>query len=144
MNTRRARIFAAQAVVVGALLLVVYLTLLKPESHQPLFGVGDHGGGGPVAAAPSGSSGAGAGEGQRGEGQRGEGQPGGGHHGTHARRDRRAGGGSRAGSASTAFSGAATPQPTELAVPTRDGASGGVTPTEDQYGDTVSRLFGNL
>jgi hypothetical protein len=140
VNTRRARIFAAQAVVVGALLLVVYLTLLKPETHQPLFGVGDHGGGGgPVAAAPSGSSGAGAGEGQRGEGQ-----PGGGHHGTHARRDRRAGGGSRAGSASTAFSGAATPQPSELAVPTRDGAQGGVTPTEDQYGDTVSRLFGNL
>jgi hypothetical protein len=139
VNPRRTRIFAAQAVVVGALLLVVYLTLLKPESHRPLFGVGDLGGGGPVAAAPSGSSGAGAGAGQRGEGE----SPGR-HHGTHARSDRRAGSDSRVGSASTAFSGAATPRRSELAVPTRDGAQGGVTPTEDQYGDTVSRLFGNL
>jgi hypothetical protein len=138
VNSRRTRIFAAQAIVVGALLLVVYLTLLKPESHRPLFGVGDLGGG-PVAAAPNGSSGAGAVAGQRGEGE----SPGR-HHGTHARSDRRAGGDSRVRSASTAFSGAATPQPSELAAPTRDGAQGGVTPTEDQYGDTVSRLFGNL
>jgi hypothetical protein len=139
MNGRGIRVVAAQAVIVGALLLVVYLTLLQPEDQKPLFGVGVPRGPGQVAQAPGGgSSESGAGGAQLGGsrgGAGGGGNRGDGHRGTH--RDR------RPGTAST-FSGAAAAQTPALPVPTRDGAEGGVTPTGDQYDDTVSRLFGNL
>ncbi len=37
--TRRNAAIAMQAIVVGALVVIVYLTLLKPEESRPLFGV---------------------------------------------------------------------------------------------------------
>lgn len=39
MTGRRLKLLAAQAVVVGALLIVVSLTLLRPEDGNPLFDV---------------------------------------------------------------------------------------------------------
>jgi hypothetical protein len=56
MNRRGIRIVAAQVVIVGALLLVVYLTLLQPEGQKPLFGVGVPSGPGQIAQAPGGGS----------------------------------------------------------------------------------------
>jgi hypothetical protein len=148
MNRRGIRLVAAQLVIVGVLLLVVYLTLLQPEEHKPLFGVGVPAGPGQVAQAPgggpAGSSGGvrGAGEERGGSGnRRGHGA---GHH--RGAGHRGAPGGRGRGSA-TAYSGseaAEAAQAPALPVPTRDGGEGGVTPTGDQYDDTVSRLFGNL
>jgi hypothetical protein len=136
MNGRGIRVVAAQALIVGALLLVVYLTLLQPEEQKPLFGVGVPSGPSQVAQAPGGgSSGPARGGAQLGESRGGRGNRGGGHRGMHG--DRRA-------SAASTVSGAAAAQAPVLPVPTRDGATGGLTPTGDQYDDTVSRLFGNL
>ena len=39
MSSRRLKLIAAQAVVVGALLIVVALTLLRPEDGNPLFDI---------------------------------------------------------------------------------------------------------
>ena len=39
MSSRRLKLIAAQAVVVGALLIVVSLTLLRPEDGNPLFDI---------------------------------------------------------------------------------------------------------
>jgi hypothetical protein len=145
MNRTGIRIVAVQVVIVGALLLVIYLTLLQPEEQKPLFGVGVPTGPGQVAQAPAGSAsgpaggGAEAGEGQRGDASR-AGRAG------RGAGNRGAPGGRRPGSAN-AYSGseaAEAAQAPALPVPTRDGAQGGVTPTEDQYDDTVGRLFGNL
>jgi hypothetical protein len=138
MTSRGIRIVGLQVVIVGALLLVVYLTLLRPEEQKPLFGVTAPG---QVAQAPNGAS---------------EGQPGaaaGGHGGGPGPRGHRGGAANRKGGkaqagtkgGSTAVAGAAVGEPAALPIPTRDdGGSPTVTPSEEQYGDTVSRLFGNL
>jgi hypothetical protein len=39
VSRRRSRIIAIQALVVGALALIIVLTVLRPESDEPLFGV---------------------------------------------------------------------------------------------------------
>ncbi len=39
MSSRRLKLIAAQAVIVGALLVVVSLTLLRPEAGNPLFDI---------------------------------------------------------------------------------------------------------
>ena len=155
MSGRRLRLVTAQVVIVGALLLVVYLTLLRPEDQEPLFGVGIPAGPGEVAQAPGdgggaqglpggaggGGGGAGAGGGDAGHRHQGGAQRGGGGRG-------QVGGGTPPGSGpggAAAASGAAAAEPTTPLVPTRGGAeSGGVTPSEQQYDDTVSQLFGNL
>jgi hypothetical protein len=136
------RIVAAQLVIVGALLLVVYLTLLQPEEQKPLFGVGVPAGPGQVAQAPGGGPAGSPG----GAGAAGEGHGGSANRSGHGAGHRGAPGGRRPGSAS-AYSGseaAEAVQAPALPVPTRGGGQGGVTPTEDQYDDTVGRLFGNL
>jgi hypothetical protein len=147
MNRRGIRIVAAQVVIVGALLLVVYLTLLQPEEHKPLFGVGVPSGPGQIAQAPGDGSSISAGSavargeshGGRGTGGGGAGGgPGGGHGGGH-----RAGQAGRWPDSASTYSGAAAQAPV-LPVPSRDGGEGGLTPTEDQYDDAVSQLFGNL
>jgi hypothetical protein len=137
MSGKRIRIVAAQAVIVGALLLVVYLTLLRPEEQKPLFGVA---GPGQVAQAPGGEA-AGEPGGGGGGGRHGEAHAGGGH--------RHGGAGNNQGpgaAAPTGTVGTAVSQPAALPAPTRDGGEGGaaVTPSEQQYDDTVSRLFGSL
>ena len=135
MSGRRIRIVTVQAVVVGALLLVVYLTLLRPDEEKPLFGVRVPAGPGQVAQVPGGESTGGHRGGQ--PGGRGQAHAGG-HHG---------GGGAAAGppgGAPSVVDGTTTGAPTAPPIPIRDGAEGGVTPSEDQYDDTVSRLFGNL
>jgi hypothetical protein len=126
MSGKRVRLVAAQVVVVGGLLLVVYLTLLQPEEHKPLFGVG-------VPAGPGHVADTGGGE-----------REGGAHGGGHGARGHRGGG--KPPGATGAVSAAAASEPTGLPVPAREGGNegGAVTPSEEQYGDTVSRLFGNL
>lgn len=119
---------AAQAVVVGVLMVVVFLTLLRPEGNGPLFGVGvprepDH------AALPSPGS-------------------------YHAARDHRHGGrpgsGPRPGTVDTGAAPVAgettTAGPATVGgaapAPSANGGDGGGqgSPTDDQYTDTLTRL----
>jgi hypothetical protein len=138
MTGNRIRIVGLQAVIVGALLLVVYLTLLRPEEHKPLFGVTAPG---QVAQAPNGAS-----EDQPGAAAGGRGG-GPGAHGDRGGAANRQGGKAQAGTqgGSSAVAGAGVGEAAALPSPTRDdGGSPTLTPSEEQYGDTVSRLFGNL
>jgi hypothetical protein len=150
MSGRRIRIVTVQVVVVGALLLVVYLTLLRPEEQKPLFGVGVPVGPGQVAQAPGGGSGPGQpGGGGPGGGAHGGGGAGGGGRGHRGGAGGQHGGGNgpgaQSGGTASAVPGAAASEPTALPAPARDGAEGGtVTPSDDQYDDAVSALFGNL
>ena len=65
MSSRRLKFIAAQAVIVGALLIVVSLTLLRPEDGNPLFDIIAPGGS-EVSVGPADSQ---PGEGKPGEGR---------------------------------------------------------------------------
>jgi hypothetical protein len=130
-------VVAGQVAVVGALLLVVYLTLLRPEEQKPLFGVGAQPGSGALAQAQGGGAAGGTRGGLDGAGGGPGGRHGGGRGGNHP--------GAQGPGGSSAVSGSAVGGQPALPVPIRDG--GGTptaTPSDEQYQDTVSRLFGNL
>lgn len=140
MTRRGARILVSQVVIVLALLLVVYLTLLRPESHKPLFGIGTSTGAGQIAQ--GGGAGTGASQAILGPGgRRGHG------HGHRRGGGAGHGGGSR-GTVAPAFgaTSASVTQPGATAggLPGRGGAEGGLTPTQDQYWDTIGQVFGRL
>ncbi len=116
MSSRRLKLIAAQAVIVGALLIVVSLTLLRPEDGNPLFDI----------IAPGGSEvSVGPGDSQTGEGKPGEG------------RDDDRGAGQQDPPLGL------VPGPPSSAGPPPSGTEGDE-PTGDQYGGTVARLTQEL
>lgn len=127
MTGRRLKVIAAQAVVVGALLIVVSLTLLRPNDGANLFDIVAPGGS-DVSVGPA-EPGSGSGDDRR-EGE--------------ARSSEARGGDTDpalgAGSASAALpsdeNGSAAPPPLRAAPP----SSGDESPADDQYGGTVARL----
>jgi hypothetical protein len=139
VTRRGARILVSQVVIVLALLLVVYLTLLRPESHQPLFGIGTSTGAGQIAQ--SGGPGTGASQAILGPGGRRG-------HGRGHRRGHGAGRGGSRGAVAPPFGAASAsltqPGATADGLPGRGGAEEGLTPTQDQYGDTIGQVFGRL
>jgi hypothetical protein len=135
VSGRRSRIVAAQAVLVGVLLVVVYLTLLRPEDGPPLFGVDAPGRELEVTDANEVEP---ASQGGHASGGR-EGKPDGGR--PDARPAEFAPGG--AGAAPETAVG-----PTDAARPSLGAApsegEGGDSPTDDQYVDAVTRLTDRL
>ena len=142
MTGSHSRLVAVQTVVVGVLLVLVFITLLAPESDSPLSGI--EGPGGPIGLTdpgpdiytgpdrPGGGGGEGPGGGPGGDGP--GGGPGGGVGGQGGvpgeagvppigLTDPAAGGGGTAGG--------------------EDGGGGG-NPTDDQYRDSLSRLVARL
>jgi hypothetical protein len=146
VTRKRLRWVAVQVIVVSALAIVVVLTLLKPESHSPLSGIT---GGAPSTVAqtpgggtPGGTHGTGNGGGH-GNGHGGAGSGNGSVHGGPGH----GGPGAPTGVATTSAGGSptlTTPTTSEPSVTRPGDASGGVTPTADQYEDTLSRLDGAL
>lgn len=133
MTRRQSRIVAAQAVVVGVLMVVVFLTLLRPEEKGPLFGVDKPSlpgvGAGPNPAyAPD-------------------------HHAEGPRAgDRTTTGGGAPPTAeggvnpSGSSAGAILPAPSTTPPPAQPspGDGNGESPTGDQYDDTLTRLVARL
>ena len=128
MSQRRARIVGVQAAAVAVLVLVVYLTLLRPEDQGPLSGI-EAPGGGPQAGIPAGPTGPNGPTGDRPGDGRGDGAPpSGGHGGTP-------GGGPLGlvlGSTATGVGGA--PPPAVI-------GAGPNTPSDDQYKDSAQALL---
>lgn len=131
LTGRRWAIIAAEAAVVGLVILVVYLTLLRPDGDNPLFDVDVPGDGQRTAQGPNGDDRNRAADGRdpraSGPANRGEGVgPGiieGGEGGELA--SRRGGG--------PPFGPSQAPPP-----------GGGDSPTDDQYLDTLARLNAEL
>jgi hypothetical protein len=130
MTGGRSRIVAAQAVVVGVLMVVVFLTLLRPDSSGPLIGVSSPGEPEHVVQHPA-------------------------DHRDGANRDHGEGGaGGRAVEPGQIQGGAPgtvlvpVPGAAEGSVPgaeaAPDGAPDGQSPTDDQYSDTLTRLTARL
>jgi hypothetical protein len=123
----RSRIIAAQAVLVGVLVVVVFATILRPETQEPLVGVSTPGGETPPTAVPAPGAdeeGDGGGGGNGGTGGRpGNGGPGDGHGGV-------------APPTTVPQPGA----PPALPPPADDESS----PTDDQYADTLAKLEARL
>lgn len=123
MSPGRRGTLAAQAVVVGLLVVVVYLTLLRPDATNELFGVG----------VPE-ENGAAAEEGSRGEATRSQ-EP-------RAEGDR---GRRGAGSLVEPPDAATSPSDPGVGSPTGEAAAPvGDSPTGDQYGGTVARVDAEL
>lgn len=127
MSSRRLQLIAAQAVIVGALLIVVSLTLLRPEDGNPLFDI----------IAPGGSEvSVGPGVSRSDERNPGEGRD---HSGRAQQRD----------PSSQVPPGDPTPPlglvpgPPSSAGPTTPGTEG-EEPTDDQYDGSVARLTQEL
>ena len=127
MSSRRLKLIAAQAVVVGALLIVVSLTLLRPEDGNPLFDIIAPGGS-EVSVGPGDSRPTGQNPGEDGADIRGAGQP---------------------DPSVQPPPGDPTPPlglvpgPPPTAGPTTPGTED-EEPTDDQYGGTVARLTQEL
>jgi hypothetical protein len=135
MTGSQSRLVAVQAVVVGVLLVIVFITLLQPESERPFSGV--QGPGEPPRSdlpspdifSPAGGNGQpGGGNGPGGGPGGGPGQPGGG-----------GGGGAGGGPPELGLTGPQAPAG-------GGGTTGGgpVSPTDDQYADSLSRLTARL
>jgi hypothetical protein len=149
VTRKRLRWIAVQAVVVTVLAVVVVVTLLKPESHSPLSGIG--GETPTVAEGPSGGSpGAGPGGGNSGGGP---GAGHGGHNGGPGNGNGNGNGGSTGGGhggnaaptgTSTASAGGSPPiasTPVPETSPVRpEGGVPSETPTEDQYADSLGAI----
>jgi hypothetical protein len=128
----RSLAIAAQAVVVGALILVVYLTLLKPEGPDSLLGIDAPG----AATSNFPEPGTYTEDGQTGSGspeQPASGQSAG-------------GGGGGEGISVTGSATALVPAGRAVAAGTATDASAGDagSPADDQYGDTLARLSARL
>jgi hypothetical protein len=140
VSRRGARILVGQVAIVLALLLVVYLTLLRPESHKPLFGIGTSTGAGQIAE--------GGGAGTVGVGRATVGPGGHSGHGQGRRGGGLGHGGGTLGGAPPAFgatpASATLPGAVENGLPGRGGEGGALTPTQDQYEDTIGQVFGRL
>jgi hypothetical protein len=141
VSRRGARILVGQVAIVLALLLVVYLTLLRPEGHKPLFGIGTSTGAGQIAQS-GGAGTVGAGQatvGPGGHSGHGQGRRGGGAAGR---------GGGTLGGIPPAFgatpASATLPGAVEDGLPGRGGGGGALTPSQDQYEDTIGQVFGRL
>jgi hypothetical protein len=137
VNRLRARIIAVQAIVVSLLLVIVFLTILRPEDDSTLFGVDA-----PQSEPPvSGGGGDGGDGGQPGPGgdDTTEGPTGAGDTGGPSTTGDVAGGGVPEGPADAGL----TPPVIAPGTPTQEGADGddGGSPTDDQYSDTVARLM---
>ena len=147
--TRRSRIVSLQAGVVGVLLVVVYLTILRPDDDQPVSGVTAPGAPGAVVNRPADkprSHHKPPRRPQHPSGQRGPQGSGSGVTGTNA-------GG--AGTPGLAAPGAVPGTPTSAPGGDSPGGGGGGPPagqppppgddpSDDQYGDTLSRLTAAL
>jgi hypothetical protein len=124
VTRRGAGMLVGQAVVVVGLLVVVYFTLLKPEHNEPPFGVGGAPAPGQVAQG----------------GGTANVHPGGRGGGAHAPPG-------HGPSAPAPTSGGAPPAPSPVpaGAPTVAAPSAAPqTPSEQQYRDTVSEIFGRL
>ena len=127
MSTR-SRIVAAQAVLVGVLLVVVFVTLLKPEGHSSLVGV--HGPAMPTTEGVTGTPGSDPdGDGDRRGG--GGGKPGGEPPG--------AGSGAIAGGSTGTAAAPGAIAPRSRGPRRRRKATEG-SPADQQYADTLARL----
>ena len=127
----RARIIAAQAVVVSVLLVIVYLTILRPDDDNMLSGVDAPPGVGPSVGGGDGNGGNGS-PGGNGPGTNGGGggaRPGRGRRGWRGRRPRDAQGPGSAGVGPPSV----IPGPPPDVEPDDDGDS----PSDDQYSDAV-------
>jgi hypothetical protein len=131
MTGGSSRLVAVQAVVVGVLMVIVFVTLLQPESDRPLSGIEAPGEPdraqvpGPTNTGPTDQPGGGS-------------QPGGGN-----------GGGGGAPGAPGGGGGAVAPDagptvPEEIGELPGDDGTDGDTPSDDQYVDTLTRLVGRL
>lgn len=131
MSIGRPAIVAGQAIVVGVLVVVVYLTLLQPEQKGTLSAV-EAPAGAPVSQGPAG----GGDHGGRRDGER---------------RERHRGHGGAGGGAAPTFVAAGAPAPAPVgAVPLASVAPVGApdgdsqSPISDQYQNAVSRIDGRL
>jgi hypothetical protein len=125
---RRSRIVAAQAVVVGLLMIVVFVTLLRPDASNPLFEITT-----PGATEASGLPAPGS-------------YVGADHRGDNGRQTRP---GTIRGDGAGPAVGGATAGPavagSDLATPEAgDDGGGEPSPTDDQYADTLTQLATRL
>ena len=135
LTRRRSRVIAIQALVVGALALIVVVTLLRPESSEPLFGV----------STPNDDTDRVVVEYERhdrdsrgGDDRRGGGEGSG-------RGDLALTGPAGASSTAVGFAGATASGSTPPAPAPDEGSDGERgSPTGDQYGDTLARLAAKL
>lgn len=135
VTRRRLRWVAIQAIVVTALAVVVFVTLLKPESQSPLSGISGGGDSPTIAQGPgSGPGGGGGGEGRPGQGN-------GNDDGDGSRGDGRDS--PPTGTSSGSASGTppvAPPTAPEVSPVRPDGGFEPQSPTTDQYADTLGAL----
>lgn len=134
--SRRSRIIGAQAVVVALLVLIVYVTLLRPDATAPLRGIEAPTNGQQANKPPDEGTGGGGG-GAGGEGSGNNQGTGGGAGGAGSSPS---GGAGTQGSV-TSPSGGAGPQSSVTSPP---GGAGTLTPRGDQYADAVSALLNKV
>ena len=134
----RPRIVAAQALIVGALLMVVYLTLLRPDDESALTAVQAPGADPQIAQRTGQAPARGAGRRDGAAARRRAARPGSGAA-AAARRGEPAGGAPLAGLPGTVPGVPAVP-----GVPGTVPGSDGDSPADDQYGDALAQLEARL
>jgi hypothetical protein len=121
----RSRIIAAQAVLVGVLIVVVFVTILRPEGEQSLLGIDAPGGNAPTTSPTPGP------QAEEEAGGQGNGQPSNGGQ---------PGGGDGPQGAGTAPESGLPSTVPPSGAPTFDDDS----PADDQYSDTLTEIIGRL